>query len=677
MNSQQKLKNNFKQKLGSPPLLLLLTIISIIAIAISIYFEYQARQKDYLTLLNKQATLFINSLSSSVQNAITAADRIEADMNDRIIANVKITAAMDQRNPLSKRELEGLLQMSGMEALQLYNEDGKLIQQVTKDPLQTYAIPFPVINARIMNSLPDTILTLYDETRIDNEFMAVFVARKNGGLIVAIIGTEAIQSLRSTLGIGYYLKRFQAEKNIEYVVIQNSETIVAGSFNGYNISTFSRDTLLNTVLTQDSIQSRIVDYDQQLIFETISPFKLNDQPFGVLRLGLSMNEYQRLKKDINKRLFIFGVALIVFGLIFVNFLISYRHRKLLHRDLSVLQDYTNTILENLASGVISVDQNGLVQSANKKALQLINTGYQEVIHKPFTVLPAPFRDAIEQKLYGGAAKNFPSKHEYASSGRKINITLRTNIIKDEAVNKTCILLIDDVTDQTQLEEQVRRNQRLTAMRNLASAVAHEIINPLNAIKLIVDLIKKKNKSIEGTEIYDQHLNTVQNEIHRISSIVDQYLRFARPPEMKLTSVNFPGLMDEIAALYESSLKEKNIRFQINMESHKPIQGDVDQLKQVFINLVKNAEQAIEPPGEINISGKAMNGYCEIRVSDTGTGIPEKDLNSIFDFHFTTKKNSNGIGLSVVQQIMEAHRGKIDVESVVGRGTVFILKFPFS
>ncbi len=253
--------------------------------------------------------MFINSLSSSVQNAITAADRIESDMNDRIIANVKIMESMDQRNPLSKDELERMLQISGMEALHVYYEDGKLLQQVTKDPLKIYAILFPVINARIKKSLPDTILTLYDETRIDNEFMVAFVSRKNGGLIVAIISTEAIQSLRSTLDIGYYLKRFQVEKNIEYVLIQNSETIVAGSFNGYKISSFSKDPLLYTVLTQDSIQLRIVHYDQQPIFETISPFKLYDQPFGVLRLGLSMSEYQRLRKDINKRLLIFGAAL--------------------------------------------------------------------------------------------------------------------------------------------------------------------------------------------------------------------------------------------------------------------------------------------------------------------------------------------------------------------------------
>ena len=372
------------------------------------------------------------------------------------------------------------------------------------------------------------------------------------------------------MGIGYFLKRFQSEKNIEYVLIQNSETIVAGSFNGYNISSFSNDPLLNALSTQDSIHSRIVNYGGQLIFETISPFKLYDQPFGVLRLGLSMNEYHRLKKTVNQRFFIFSAALVVFGLIFINFLISYRHRKLLLRDLSSLNDYTNTVLENLASGVISVDQKGQVQTVNKQALQLLNTNSKEVIHKSFTVLPSPFRDAIAQKLYNGTDENLHSKHEYTASGRNICVALRINIINEENDNKTCVLLIDDVTDQTQLEEQVRKNQRLTAMRNLASAVAHEIMNPLNAIKLIVDLIKKKNKSLMGTATYDQHLTTVQNEIQRISAIVDQYLRFARSPEMNLTSVNFPDLMNEITSLYESPLKEKNILFKNTMELHKLI-----------------------------------------------------------------------------------------------------------
>jgi len=656
-------------------LLLPFSIIGIIVVAISIYFEYRARQNDYLVLLKKQATLFINTLSSSTENAITAAKEVEDEINSRILASVKIIERWDQNNPLSKDRLEELLVISDVEALQVYDARGKLLFQAKKKSSSISAIPMPILQPRLKGAHNDTILTLYDPQSSDKERLAAVVRRKNGGLIAGIIGKEDIQSLRRVLGIGYFLKRFQSEENIEYVVIQNSETIVAGSFNGYPISPFYKDPLLQDILNNNENQSRILHYENRLVFETISPFNLDEQPFGVLRLGLSMEEYERLKKDVNKRLYIFAVVLIVFGLIFVNFFISYRHRKLLHRDLGRLQDYTNTILENLLSGVISLDQNGRIQTINKQALVLLNVEYHKVINHPFTVLPASLHNVIEDCLV--SSKHHPSitRHWITSEDRRKLIALRTTVLEDEEIKKNWVLLVDDITDQTRLEEQIRRNQRLTAMRNLASAVAHEIKNPLNSIRLIVDLIRKKYKPVEEREAFSRHLETVREEINRISSIVEQYLRFARPPKLTFTSVKFPDLCKELAILFESDLKKKNITLKQQLEYHQPIKGDRDQLKQVFINLIKNSEEAIEQSGEISITGKATDFWYEIRVEDNGKGISEKELNSIFDLHFTTKKNGNGIGLSVVQQIISAHDGKIDVESEASQGTTVILQFP--
>jgi signal transduction histidine kinase len=133
-------------------------------------------------------------------------------------------------------------------------------------------------------------------------------------------------------------------------------------------------------------------------------------------------------------------------------------------------------------------------------------------------------------------------------------------------------------------------------------------------------------------------------------------------------------MADMERLFSEQLAGKNIAFKQMMQKHPQITADVDQLKQVFINLIQNAEQAIEPPGAITIHGKIAGEY-EIRVSDDGAGITDNDLDSIFDLHFTTKPDGSGIGLFVVQQIMEAHNGTIEVESELGYGTTFILRFP--
>ena len=349
---------------------------------------------------------------------------------------------------------------------------------------------------------------------------------------------------------------------------------------------------------------------------------------------------------------------------------------MLHRDLERLQDYTNTVLDNLKSGGISIDFKERIQTINKQALYLLNMEYQQVIYQPSTVLPLGFCDVIKQGLDSNKILPQLSKQWLAEKkGIKRLVNLHTSRLKDGEGNITCVLLIDDVTDQTRLEEQIRRNQKLTSMRNLAFSVAHEIKNPLNAIKLIVDLIRKKYQPVEDQKIYSQNLDTVGEEINRISAIVEQYLRYARPPDLKLAPVEFPALMEETGALFKSSLLQKNITFVTNLESHSLIKGDKDQLKQVFINLIKNSEQAMEKSGEISVTGKNVNSYYEICLKDNGKGIPQKNMDFIFDFHFTTKREGSGIGLFVVQQVISAHNAKIDVESSEGGGTTVILQFP--
>jgi two-component system sensor histidine kinase HydH len=225
-----------------------------------------------------------------------------------------------------------------------------------------------------------------------------------------------------------------------------------------------------------------------------------------------------------------------------------------------------------------------------------------------------------------------------------------------------------------LEEQMRRNEKLTAMRKLASAVAHEIRNPLNSINLIVDLIKKKYKPVEDIEQYNVNLMTVQKEISRISTIVDEFIHLARLPERKLAPIDFPKLLSEIDALFHARL-ENQINIVYDMHNNPEYHGDPEQLKQVFINLIQNAIEAISPPGKITVTGRTRAEMYEISIKDTGCGISNNDLEQIFDIYFTTKKQGNGIGLAVVHQIISSHNGTIDVESTEGRGTTFLLRFP--
>ena len=663
------------EKFSSPKLLLLLTILCIVFIAVTIYFEYKARQDDYIRLLEKQAALFINTVRNATQNALAASNEIDEELDNRILSILKLINQSNGPVELSDALIDDLFDKAGVEALFVYDERGRIVRQwnVRSDE----AISPPPIGSLLADAVDDTVLTVFDSNNLDAYRTIAFTRRENGGAIAAFINQDDKKNIQQKLGIGYFFQRLQAEENIEYVVVQNLRIIIAGSFTGYDMPPFSSDPVLQGILDSEQTVSRILKFDRRLVYETLSPFYLDDVPFGVLRLGLSMEEYQGLRRDIRERLFILAAVLIVFGLIFINLLVSYRHRRLLRRDLGRLQHYTTLVFDNLSSGVMSVDQHGKIRSANKRALEFAGCDLDSALNKRYTVLPKAFQDAINDHITSGEPAPRIIKNWITSdAGERRLFTLQTNLLDDESDTKSCVLIINDVTDQSFLEEQIQRNQRLSAMRNLAFSVAHEIKNPLNAISLLIDLIRKKYKPIDDKDGVVKHLDTVSAEIRRMSDIIQQYLRFSRPPALKKSAVVLSELMDEVISLLGPQLSETKIDIKVEMAAHSALQVDADQLKQLFINLLKNAGEAIGEDGKILINGQNVGSSYEIRITDNGKGIAEKDMDAIFDLHFTTKSKGSGIGLSIVQQIVAAHSGTIDVESQEGRGTTFFVRFPF-
>lgn len=658
-----------------PSILLFIMVISAVAIAILMFFEYENRKRDYLRLLEKQASLFINTLSKSTQNALLAAESIEGEINTRFLSSLRLVDELDRTQPLSAERLSKILPITEVEAIYIYNSTGHLIRHSKMNTESDREIPRPIILARLNAVQSDTLLPLVDALNPLEDRIIAMVERSRGGLIAAVINPSHINTLKQSLGIGYILKRFQKEESIEYVVIQNNQTIVAGSFQGFVLSNYSSDSVLGDVQKKEESTSRVLEYPDGPVFESVSPFYLENMPFGVLRLGLAMDEYERLREDAGQRLFLFSAVLIVFGLVFANFLINYRHRKLLHRDLGRLEDYTNTILENLTSGVISVDGAGIIQSINKEAVRLLQVDQSEAIYQHFRVLPDPLRGVIEKRHHVSKMSESTTQGWIKSPEEERLLSIQFKRLENEKNEPMHIFLIDDITDQTLFEAQVKRNQRLGALRNQALSMAHEIKNPLNGMKLIVDLIRDKFSSRSDNESVQKQLNLVSQEIQRINDIVEQYLRFARPPKLVLGPIHFPEFLEEVIQLYHPQFEEQGVEFGYDFEKHQPLLGDKALLKQVFINLIQNAQESILNDGRIEIHGKVHHSFYEVSIMDNGKGIPETDLDSMFDLHFTTKDAGSGIGLAVVQQILEAHQALIEVESQAGKGTQVRIRFP--
>ncbi|HEX7333185.1 MAG TPA: ATP-binding protein [Pyrinomonadaceae bacterium] len=263
------------------------------------------------------------------------------------------------------------------------------------------------------------------------------------------------------------------------------------------------------------------------------------------------------------------------------------------------------------------------------------------------------------------------------SGRSLPMEITAREVLDMTGQVTAVVsILHDLTEIRELErrrveQQLFESEKLAAVGRLAASIAHEVNNPLEAIKNALYLMQ--TSAGEGDK-NSRFLEIARKETERVSHIIRQMLGFARRPgEFDWVDVN--QLLEETLVLTEKKMRQLRIRITRSFDESLPrVRARADQLRQVFLNLIINAQQAIEGDGEIVISTsryeQALQPSILIQISDSGVGIAEDDLNRIFDPFFSTGKKGTGLGLWVTQDIVRQHGGRIEVSSDIGRGTVF-------
>ncbi|HUT85182.1 MAG TPA: ATP-binding protein [Thermodesulfobacteriota bacterium] len=230
------------------------------------------------------------------------------------------------------------------------------------------------------------------------------------------------------------------------------------------------------------------------------------------------------------------------------------------------------------------------------------------------------------------------------------------------------------------KSRMQRADRLASLGTLTAGLAHEIRNPLVAVKTFLQLLPEK---YDDDEFRNYFLSVASGEVDRISSLVTELLDFARPSEPQLREENINEILDKMVTLVTTETKKKNLKITRNLGEHLPfIQVDKDQIKQVFLNILLNAVQATPENGEITIVTRSFakspgETFLQIEVKDTGPGIPAQELELIFTPFYTTKTQGSGLGLSITHQIVEEHHGYIEVDSQVGSGTSFTINLPLN
>jgi signal transduction histidine kinase/putative methionine-R-sulfoxide reductase with GAF domain len=238
---------------------------------------------------------------------------------------------------------------------------------------------------------------------------------------------------------------------------------------------------------------------------------------------------------------------------------------------------------------------------------------------------------------------------------------------EEKIQKT-------TADLRKAEAQLIRSEKLAALGQLAAGIAHEIRNPLTSINILIHSLREKATD----EIsHPEDLGVIEEEIHRINEIVEQFLRFAKPAPPLLEKTGMASLFEETLQLLRPQLKGQKISVQKDFRAFPPMTIDKEQMKQVILNLLMNAIQAMSDGGRLELSGQVSEDdrWVQLFIRDSGIGIPTEDMNKLFDPFFSTREGGIGLGLSIAHRIIDQHHGKIEVESTPGKGTLFTLWLP--
>jgi two-component system nitrogen regulation sensor histidine kinase NtrY len=336
--------------------------------------------------------------------------------------------------------------------------------------------------------------------------------------------------------------------------------------------------------------------------------------------------------------------------------------------------YMENILENIQSGVICLNADGNVITINSAACAILDVASEDVMGKNYKeILSAIQSDSLQQMIRGIKVRTLRTvEKEVWATIRGKRTMLRVSImgLRDNVSYLGLLVVFDDLTN-------VIKAQKALAWQEVARRMAHEVKNPLTPIKLSTERMLKKwqQKDEDFPQVFEGSMRTIIKEVDSLRRLVDEFSRFEKMPEINKSPTALAGIIDGAVDLYRDY---KGFSIKVSLPEDMPlIDMDGEQFKRVLINLLKNAIQAMNNGGNIEVSVglDTPANRVFIDVADDGPGIREEDKEKLFQPYFSTKKEGTGLGLAIANRIIREHMGYLRVRDNIPRGTVFTIEIP--
>jgi nitrogen-specific signal transduction histidine kinase len=645
-----------------------------VALGVTLFGIFKSRGDSY-GLLVQQGAAFTEALALACQNTVVTEsyyDRMSAahymDLVDELTAGDARRLTVERLTAFShERDLLGAY---------VYDTTGVLLlSDVPQGPLIRPPAEVESAVQKLVTDFASRWTIVFRDDTLSGLKIHYFIEITNQLDRVIVLASDATlyDEARARTGIGVLAQQMASEPGIEYIVYQSKEGIIVSSRANGQFESIESEPFLAAALESDSIVSRKTEFFDHEVLELVRPFSTRKYPFGLLRVGVSLDRFVTVTRRFDQLMLVLALSLLGITAVGGLYLSGRKERQELRKDISDIRSITDQIFSEISTGVLVVSSDGTVRLANDAMQQMLGSSLAGKSIKSVENMPPQMVE-----LLSSAGDIEECEVTITSGGKERVLLLGRSKLRVEGESGTGMVVV--ATDITQLKEYqtaATRKERLSEMGHLAAAVAHEIRNPLNAISIAAQRLESELMPEERRNEFAALTGQIRNETKRLNEIITRVLSLSRSGEKSDVAADVAACLSEFESLMTPEADRAGIRLRVRSETPMAARIDVRRLKEILLNLYNNAKEAIESSKaehkEIAIKAIREGGFIKITVSDSGPGIPVEHRSKIFAPYFTTKEAGTGIGLASVHQIVEAAGGKLSVgDSELGGAAITIL-----